>query len=91
VVQLAPLAWHAWKLPAEFAVILALIILNIRGVRESVAPLVSGFPALSRHACGTGSGRDRFPLGQAPRVAGEVWRGSPAVCPLRSLGPVHDF
>ncbi len=75
VFSLAPLAWHAWKLPAEFAVILALIILNIRGVRESVAPLVPVFLLfLGTHAVlvlgGIGSH-----LGQAPRVAGEVSAG----------------
>jgi len=43
VFNMLPLAWHAWKLPIEFVVILLLIVLNIRGVKESVTPLVPVF------------------------------------------------
>ncbi len=39
----APLSWHAWKLPVEFALIAALTALNIRGVRESVLTLAPVF------------------------------------------------
>ena len=75
VFTLLPLTWHAWKLPAEFIVILLLIVTNIRGVKESVAPLVPIFVLfLATHAVlilgGIGSH-----LGQAPRVAGEVSTG----------------
>lgn len=38
-----PLDWHWWKLPADFLVIVALVILNIRGVRESVVVLTPIF------------------------------------------------
>ena len=38
-----PLTWHTWKLPVEFVVITLLIVLNIRGVKESVTPLVPIF------------------------------------------------
>ncbi len=31
-----PMSWHLWKLPAEVAIIAWLIVLNFRGVRESV-------------------------------------------------------
>jgi len=34
-----PIGWHGWKLPAEFLLIVVLIILNFRGVRESVLVL----------------------------------------------------
>jgi amino acid transporter len=75
VFSLLPLQWHIWKLPAEFFVILVLIILNIRGVKESVAPLVPVFLLfLATHAIlvlgGVGSH-----LGEAPRVAREVSAG----------------
>ncbi len=43
VFNMLPLAWHAWKLPIEFVVIMLLIVLNIRGVKESVTPLVPVF------------------------------------------------
>jgi amino acid transporter len=43
VFNMLPLAWHTWKLPLEFVVITLLIVLNIRGVKESVTPLVPVF------------------------------------------------
>jgi len=43
IFNMLPLAWHAWKLPIEFVVIMLLIVLNIRGVKESVTPLVPVF------------------------------------------------
>jgi amino acid transporter len=43
VFNMLPLTWHAWKLPLEFLVITLLIVLNIRGVKESVTPLVPVF------------------------------------------------
>lgn len=38
-----PVAWHGWKLPAEAGLILILILLNLRGVRESVLILTPIF------------------------------------------------
>ena len=38
-----PLQWSAYKLPAEFALIAVLIVLNLRGVRESVHVLTPIF------------------------------------------------
>jgi len=38
-----PVEWHSWKLGIEFAAILLLIILNLRGVRESVVVLTPIF------------------------------------------------
>jgi amino acid transporter len=43
VFNMLPLTWHAWKLPIEFVVIMLLIVLNIRGVKESVTSLVPIF------------------------------------------------
>jgi amino acid transporter len=43
VFNMLPLTWHAWKLPIEFVVIILLIVLNIRGVKESVTSLVPIF------------------------------------------------
>lgn len=41
--SLMPPAWHAWKLPGEALLILLLILLNLRGVRESVLALLPIF------------------------------------------------
>ncbi len=38
-----PMAWHPWKLATEAVVIVALVVLNIRGVRESVLVLTPIF------------------------------------------------
>ncbi|CAG0953276.1 Potassium transporter KimA [Planctomycetaceae bacterium] len=38
-----PLAWLPFKLPAEFALILGMIVLNLRGVKESVIALTPVF------------------------------------------------
>lgn len=38
-----PLEWHHYKLPFAFLVLLILTVLNLRGVRESVLPLVPIF------------------------------------------------
>ncbi|HEX7597103.1 MAG TPA: APC family permease, partial [Polyangia bacterium] len=43
IFSMLPLAWHAWKLPIEFTVVVLLIVLNIRGVKESITPLVPIF------------------------------------------------
>jgi amino acid transporter len=36
-------AWHGWKLPLDFALVSVLVVLNIRGVRESVLVLAPIF------------------------------------------------
>jgi len=36
IFSLLPIEWHIWKLPAEVFLIFFLIILNLRGVRESI-------------------------------------------------------
>ncbi len=41
--SLLPLSWHAFKLPVEFGAILFLIMLNLRGVKESVKVLMPIF------------------------------------------------
>ena len=38
-----PAGWHQWKLTFAIGVVLAMTVLNFRGVRESVAPLVPIF------------------------------------------------
>jgi amino acid transporter len=38
-----PMAWHAWKLPTEAVLIVGLILLNFRGVKESVLVLTPIF------------------------------------------------
>jgi amino acid transporter len=70
-----PPAWHAWKLPIEFAAIMLLTLLNLRGVKESVtvlAPIFIGF--LVTHAIllvGVVIGR----AGELPQVAHEMHAG----------------
>ena len=64
-----------WKLPLEAAVIVVLIVLNLRGVRESVtilAPIFGLF--LVTHAILIVGGVGRH-LGAIPRVAGEIHGG----------------
>lgn len=41
--SLMPMEWHAWKLPAEVLLIIALTTLNLRGVRESIITLAPIF------------------------------------------------
>ena len=40
VFSFLPLAWQHYKLPTSFAILIFMIILNLRGVKESVKPLV---------------------------------------------------
>ena len=41
--SLLPLEWHAFRLPFAILVVLVLILLNMRGVKESILPLVPIF------------------------------------------------
>lgn len=43
ILSFLPAQWHSFKLEFAFAVILILILLNLRGVKESVVPLVPIF------------------------------------------------
>jgi len=70
-----PPAWAAWKLGFEAVAIVALVVLNLRGVKESVTILAPIFLLfLATHAAlilgGIGSH-----LGEVPRVAQEVREG----------------
>ena len=70
-----PPAWHAWKLSTAAAAILLLVVLNLRGVKESVSILAPIFGLfLLTHAIiifgGIGSH-----LGEVPQVAAEVSDG----------------
>ncbi|MGA8890865.1 MAG: APC family permease [Anaeromyxobacteraceae bacterium] len=67
-----PPGWAAWKVPTEAAAILLLVVLNLRGVKESVTVLAPIFALfLVTHAIlvfgGVGSH-----LGEAPAIAGEL-------------------
>jgi amino acid transporter len=67
-----PLSLAPWKVPAEGAVIVLLVILNLRGVKESVSVLAPIFGIfLVTHAIlifgGVGSH-----VGEAPAIAGEL-------------------
>lgn len=75
VFTMLPLSLHAWKLPIEFFVIVGLIVLNLRGVKESVTALVPVFLLfVLTHIIlilgGVGSH-----LGQAPAVAHDMGKG----------------
>jgi amino acid transporter len=70
-----PSAWHHWKLSAAVLAILLLVVLNLRGVKESVSILAPIFGLfLLTHIIlifgGIGSH-----LGEIPKVAGEVSDG----------------
>jgi len=43
IFSLLPMSWHAWKLTAEVGFIAILLVLNLRGVRESVIALTPVF------------------------------------------------
>lgn len=64
-----------WKLPLEAAVIMVLIVMNLRGVRESVTVLAPIFGLfLVTHAVLIVGGVSRH-VGELPRVAGEIHAG----------------
>ncbi len=75
IFSVLPLAWQPYKLPVEFGAILFLMIMNLRGVKESVAPLVPIFLAfMVTHAILIVGGIIRH-LGEVPAVAGNVAGG----------------
>ncbi|MCL4837754.1 MAG: APC family permease [Thermoanaerobaculia bacterium] len=64
-----PAAWAPWKLPLEVATIALLIVLNLRGVKESVSALLPVFVTfLATHALLVGWAFASH-LGDAPAVA----------------------
>ena len=81
-----------WKLPVEGAVILLLIVLNLRGVRESVTVLAPIFALfLLTHATLIVGGLAMH-LGDVPRVAGEIHQGFRAgLGALGALGLLSVF
>ncbi|HJX52669.1 MAG TPA: APC family permease, partial [Polyangia bacterium] len=72
VFSMLPLAWHTWKVPIEFTVITLLIVLNIRGVKESVTPLVPIFAIFVLTHLVLILGGLGSHIGQAPQVAAEL-------------------
>src|SRR4051812_5453780 len=75
VFSVLPPGWHAWKLAATAIVILVLVVLNLRGVKESVTVLAPIFGLfLLTHAVLIVGGLATH-AGQVPRVAAEVSHG----------------
>jgi amino acid transporter len=75
VFSVLPAEWHRWKLLVEASVIGVLILLNLRGVKESVTVLAPIFGLfLVTHAILIVGGLATH-LGGVPRVAGEVSAG----------------
>ena len=74
VFNMLPLTWHIWKLPLEFAVITLLIVLNIRGVKESVTPLVPIFMVFVLTHLVLILGGLGSHIGHAPEVAANLTR-----------------
>jgi amino acid transporter len=70
-----PPAWLAWKLPCEAGFILALTLLNIRGVRESVLALVPIFVLFLVTHLVLILGGIAMRLGQVPATAAQVQTG----------------
>jgi amino acid transporter len=75
VFSVLPAAWHAWKLAVTTAVILLLVVMNLRGVKESVSVLAPIFALfLVTHAVLIAGGLATH-AGEVPRVAHEVTAG----------------
>src|SRR3954447_4440360 len=75
VFSVLPVAWHAWKLVVTTLVILLLVVLNLRGVKESVTILAPIFVAfLLAHAVLIIGGLATH-AGRVPQVAHEVSSG----------------
>jgi len=73
--SLLPYSLHGWKLPAEFAAILLLIVMNLRGTKESVTALIPIFITfIVMHIVLIGGGIIMH-LPDAPVVAREVHQG----------------
>lgn len=70
-----PIQYAGWKLPLEFAVIVILIVLNIRGVKESVTALLPFFILFAITHLVLILGGVLSHLGRIPEVVGEVHTG----------------
>ncbi|HJX53351.1 MAG TPA: APC family permease [Polyangia bacterium] len=73
--NMLPLAWHPMKLSVEFAVITLLIVLNLRGVKESVTPLVPIFLVFVITHLVLILGGIGSHIGHAPAVARDLTQG----------------
>jgi amino acid transporter len=89
VFSVLPPAWHAAKLAVTALVILLLVALNLRGVRESVTVLAPIFGLFLLTHLVLIAGGFATHAGQVPRVAGEVSAGFRAG--LGTLGWVGMF
>jgi hypothetical protein len=75
VFSLLPVAWHEYKLPLEVLAVAALVVMNLRGVKESITVLLPiFFLFLVSHAVLLG-GVFVLHVGQVPAVASEVTSG----------------
>jgi len=85
--SLLPPAWQAYKLPAALAMLLVLTTLNLRGVRESVVPLVPIFLVfLALHALAIGYAVFSHAGGLGPLVRGTVREAHAAAGQLGAAG-----
>ena len=73
--SLLPYSFHYWKLPVEFTAILFLIIMNLRGVKESVTVLIPIFLTFVGTHAFLILGGIFVHLPQVPQVAQEVHQG----------------
>jgi amino acid transporter len=75
VFNMLPIGWHRWKLLVEIGAILLLILLNLRGVKESVTAMMPVFLIfLITHAILIGGGLASH-FGRLGEIAGEVTTG----------------
>jgi amino acid transporter len=70
-----PLAWHAWKLPLEIAAIVLMLVLNIRGVKDSILTLVPVFLLFVATHAVVLLGAVALHLGEVPAVISHVASG----------------
>lgn len=72
VFSFLPFSWHSWKVPIEAATIVLLLVLNIRGVKESIQILVPLFLLfVATHAVAL-LGTLALHIHQMPAVASQV-------------------
>ncbi|MBI2838830.1 MAG: APC family permease [Acidobacteria bacterium] len=84
-----PIEWHSWKLLAEILIIVALTVLNIRGVRESVLVLTPVFILFLLTHVALISGTIGAHAPEIPRLAGSLGDGFHGG--LQSLGIAGMF
>ncbi|MFO0974309.1 MAG: APC family permease [Phycisphaerae bacterium] len=75
VFSLLPSAWQPYKLTAEYAAIVVLILLNLRGVKESVTVLIPIFLTFVVLHAALIFGTLAWHIGELPAITGQITHG----------------